>query len=153
MILKYKSSKKIQSQSDFHSDSKRIISNLKMLLKDLDARTESDENKIVFKQVLSFLQSRNNGPGTLIPLLDGEIQLRGSETEKIKLVWEIKLDTLFFFTMLLGVIAAFVSFLFLDTQWIDSIIAGVLTWIAVFIGWRQYIIFQIGDLIKTSCLM
>jgi hypothetical protein len=153
MILKYKSSKKIQSQSDFKSDSKRIISNLKMLLNDLDARTESDENKIVFKQSLTFLQSRDDGPGTLIPLLDGEIQLRGSEIDKIKLVWEIKLDTLFFFTLSLGVIAGFVSFLFLDTQWIDSIIAGVLTWIAVFIGWRQYIIFQIGDLIKTSCLM
>jgi len=153
MILKYKSSNKIQSQSDFQSDSKRILSNLKMLLKDLDARTESDENKIVFKQVLNFLQSRDDGPGTLIPLLDGEIQLSRSETEKIKLVWVIKLDTLFFFTLFLGVIAGFVSSLFLDTQWIDSIIAGVLTWIAVFIGWRQYIIFQIGDVIKTSCLM
>jgi len=153
MILKYKSSNKIQSQSDFQSDSKRILSNLKMLLKDLDARTESDENKIVFKQVLNFLQSRDDGPGTLIPLLDGEIQLSRSETEKIKLVWVIKLDTLFFFTLFLGVIAGFVSSLFLDTEWIDSIIAGVLTWIAVFIGWRQYIIFQIGDVIKTSCLM
>ena len=153
MILKYKSSNKIQSQSDFKTDLKRIISNLKMLLHELDARTESDENKIVFKQVFAILQSRDDGPGTLIPLLDGEIQLRGSEVDKIKLVWEIKLDTLLFFTLLLGVIAACVSFLFLDTGWIDSMIAGVLAWVALFIGWRQYIIFQIGDLIKTSCLM
>lgn len=153
MILKYKSSKQIQSQSDFNTDSKRIISNLKMLLLDLDARTESDDNKIVFKQVLSVLQSRDDGPGTLMPLLDGEIQLQGSELNKIKLLWEINLGNLLFFTLVLGMIATCFSFLFLDAQWIDSIIAGTLAWIAVFIGWRQYIIFQIKDLIKTSCLM
>ena len=154
MILKYKSSKTIQNQSDFKTDSARIISNLKILLHELDTKTEVFGNKIVFGQMLKdHVSGAGSGPGTIMPLREGEIQLFMAETDKTKVVWEIKLNSLLFFTFLLGAIAGVLSYAFLDTKLIGSIIILFAAWVSSFLIWRQYAIFEMNDLIQTSTLM
>lgn len=154
MILKYKSSETIQNQSDFKTDSARIISNLNILLHELDTKTEAFGNKIVFGQMLSdHISGGGPGPGKIMPLREGEIQLFWAEADKTKVVWEIKLNSLLFFTFLLGAIAGALSYLFLDTKLVGSIIILLVAWISAFLIWRQYAIFEMNDLIKTSTLM
>ena len=154
MILKYKSSKTIQNQSDFKTDSDRIISNLKILLHELDIKTEVFGNKIVFGQMLrAHVSGAGPGRSRIMPLREGEIQLFWAEADKTKVVWEIKLNSLLFFTFLLGAIAGGLSFLFLDTKLIGSLVILLAAWTSAFLIWRQYAIFEMNDLIQTSTLM
>lgn len=146
MIFKYKSSKTIQTQSDFKTDSTRILTNLKMLLHEMDARTEVAGNKINYREVL-----RRIGVG--FPLKEGEIRLFWSEMDKIKIEWDTKLDSILFFTFLLGIIAGCLSGFFLNTMLVGSIIIGAAAWTFLFILWSQWVILEINDLIETSCNM
>ena len=153
MFIKYRNSKKIQCRSDFKVDTVRIISNMKTLLHEMDARTEVEENKISYKQILRDERGKSEKGNTLLPLLEGEIRLNWSDMNKIRLEWEIKLDSLLFFTFLLGVISGFLSYKFLDIILIDSIIVSLAAWPFLFIIGRKWIILQIEDLIETSCIM
>jgi len=76
-----------------------------------------------------------------------------AELDKIKIEWEVKLDALLFFTFLLGMIAGCLSYFFLNTMLVGSIIIGAAAWPFLFIIWRQWIVLEINDLINTSCIM
>lgn len=117
-----------------------------MLLHEMDARTEVAGNKINYREVL-----RHMGIG--FPLKEGEIRLFWSEMDKIKIEWDIKLDTILFFTFLLGIIAGCLSGFFLNTMVVGSIIIGAAAWTFLFILWSQWVILEINDLIETSCNM
>ena len=146
MLIKYRNSTKIQCRSDFKVDSARIISNMKTLLHEMDARTEVEGNKISYSQF-------NKAGKRIFIFHEGEIRLHWSDMNKIRLEWEIKLNSLLFFTFLLSVIAGFLSWGFLNTNLIGSVGVGAATWVFVFILWRQWIVLQMDDLIETSCIM
>ncbi len=150
MLLTYKSSETIQSQPDFKADSTRILTNLKILFHEMDVRTEVVGNKIKYKGILRDGQS---GDRTIFPLKEGEIRLFWSEMDKIKIEWEIKFNALLFYTFLLGLIAGCLSWFFINTMLVGSIIIGVAAWPFLFIILRQWIVLEINDLIETSCTM
>jgi len=153
MLLTYKSSETIQSQPDFKADSTRILENLKTLLNGVDVRTEIQGNKIIFNRINRLLQTPNEQPVTIMPLRQGEIQLIRIEKDHIKVEWEIKLDSLLFVTFIIGAIAGFLSYVFLDTMLIGSTVITAAAWLSAFLAWRQYTIFEMRDLIQTSCLI
>ncbi|HEY3390882.1 MAG TPA: hypothetical protein VGK38_14990 [Prolixibacteraceae bacterium] len=153
MLTKYKSSKTIQTSFGFEADSARIISNLKMLLQELDSRTEVVGNKIKYNQNFGDSPGKSAQGNTILPLQKGEIRLSWLDVDKIKLEWIIMLDSILWMTLLFGVIAGSLSFMFLDAKLVASVIIGAAAWFSVFIVWRQYTIVQMKDLIKTSCLM
>ena len=153
MLLTYKLSETIQSQPDFKTDSTRILNNLKTLLNDVDVRTEIVGNKLTFNKINRLLENYRDQPVTIMPLRQGEILLTRFEKDQIKVEWEIKLDSLLFITFLIGAIAGFLSYLLLDTMLIGSIVITAATWLAAFLAWRQYTIFEMKDLIQTSYLM
>jgi len=153
MLLTYKSSQTIQSQPDFKTDSTRILNNLKTLLNDVDVRTEIVGNKLTFNKINRLLQTPNEHPVTIMPLRQGEIHLTRFEKDQIKVEWEIKLDSLLFITFIIGAIAGFLSYLLLDTMLIGSIVITAAAWLSAFLAWRQYTIFEMRDLIQTSCFM
>jgi len=153
MILKYKNTKTIDGRTYFKADSTRILANLKLLLSEMDVRTDVIGNKIKYKEILRDLGSGDGKPRTLFPLKEGEIRLFWAELDKIKIEWEVKLDALLFFTFLLGMIAGCLSYFFLNTMLVGSIIIGAAAWPFLFIIWRQWIVLEINDLINTSCIM
>lgn len=153
MLLTYKSTQTIQSQPDFKTDSTRILNNLKTLLNDVDVRTEIAGNKLTFNKINRLLQTPNEQPLTIMPLRQGEILLTRFEKGQIKVEWEIKLDSLLLVTFIIGAIAGFLSYVFLDTMLIGSIVITAAAWLSAFLAWRQYTIFEMRDLIQTSCLM
>ena len=146
MLIKYRNSTKIQCRSDFKVDSVRIISNMRTLLHEMNARTEVEGNKISYGPV-------NIGGKRHFLFHEGEIRLHWSDMNKIRLEWEIRLNSLFYFTFLLSVIAGFLSWKFLDTNLIGSVGVGATSWVFVFILWRQWIILEMEDLFETSCNM
>lgn len=145
MILRYKNTKTIDGRTYFKDDSTRILTNLRFLLHEMDVRTEVVGNKIKYKEIFR--------PRTFFPLKEGEIRLFWSEMDKIKIEWEIKLNTLLFFTFLLGLIAGCLCWFFLNTMLLGSIIIGAAVWPFLFIIWGQWIILEINDLVETSCTM
>lgn len=153
MFLKYKSSKTIHTKVNFEIVSTRIISNLRIMLNQLDACTEVEGNTIRFKCLLrNYTSTGENRVKSIKFLREGEIRLIQTDINKIKLEWEVKLDSIGFLAILIGLIVGSFSNYSLHIELIKAVIAGLVICSSIFLVGRYFIIAQMEDLIKLSCL-
>gem|GEM_PF-678313 len=152
MFLKYKSSKTIRTRSGFDIVSARIISNLKILLNQMDASTEVDGNTIRFKRLLRrYIPTGENRMKSIKILREGKIQLIKLDESKIKLEWEVKLDSLAFISIMFGVLIGIMLNFALHANPVTVVFFVVLFLISTFVVGRHLIIVQMEDLIETIC--
>jgi len=152
MILKYKSSKTIHTKVGFDIVSTRIISNLKIMLNQLDACTEVEGNTIRFKCLLrNYTPTSENRVKSIKFLREGEIRLIQTDGNKIKLEWEVKLDSIGFLAMLIGMTISFFSYFSLHIELIKAVITGLVICSSIFLVGRYFIIAQMEELIGRSC--
>lgn len=110
-MLKYSNSiLLIEKNPEFQTDSfkTKILAKLKAI----ECRTEMQENVIHFRRIVKILPRTEPGKTDVFKLLkEGNIEINEVDNHKIIISWTIKLDTLLFFSVVVGlIIGLFIGF-------------------------------------------
>nr|WP_319511012.1 hypothetical protein [uncultured Draconibacterium sp.] len=149
-LLKYSNTeeKAIHVNSDVYIDS--FKKKIQETLKNFDARSEIQNDTIKFKRIVRITtHSGQNKIEAMKIVREGLIGIERIDSKKIKIFWEVKLDSLLFLSisigLLIGAIAGFVS-----SMIIISLIIGLLfSAIMYFIG-CSIVKSTIDDIVATS---
>lgn len=149
-LLKYSNTeeKTIHVNSDVYIDS--FKKKIQETLKNFDARSEIQNDTIKFKRIVRITtHSGQNKIDAMKIVREGLIGIERIDSKKIKIFWEVKLDSLLFLSisigLLIGAIAGFVS-----SMIIISLIIGLLfSAIMYFIG-CSIVKSTIDDIVATS---
>ncbi|OFX22186.1 MAG: hypothetical protein A2033_14525 [Bacteroidetes bacterium GWA2_31_9] len=131
MPLKYKGTKIIYTRLSLDEYSNLLIPILKRALNDINARTEIVGSKIIFNRIID--SGKKTGYEGFKIIRAGEINLTQIEENKIRIAWEVNLNTLIFLSVLLGFIAG-LYFKTINNVRLDSaIIIGFSAWVIFFL--------------------
>ncbi|MDX9697390.1 MAG: hypothetical protein RBT49_16490 [Bacteroidales bacterium] len=125
---------KINVNPDLYIDSfrKRVQEQLRII----EARSEiHNNNTILFKGIVRYIAL--SGKRTLRILREGSIRIEKHGSNRIKIIWEIKTDSLLFMSVVSGLVAG-LMFGFAGSTIILSIIFGLVSFSIVFFvgyGW------------------
>lgn len=119
-------------------------------LKTIECRTEMQGNVIQFKRIVRDLPLSGQGKSEVLKLLrEGCIEIEKIDSERIKIVWEVKLETLLFFSFWAGLLAG-LGFGFVYSSILIFIIIGVFSPLIPYCIGYFLIKNQIDDIIFNS---
>jgi len=157
-LLKYSNSieKKIHLNSDIYIESfqKKIQGKLSYF----ETRSEIQNDTIKFKRILRILalSGKNKIDGMRI-LREGEIRIEKIDSNRIRISWEVQLDTIIFLSLtiglLIGLLVGFVSSMSgisLITGILFAIIIALLFSISIYFIGCSFIKSKIDELVETS---
>jgi len=149
-LLKYSCiyEKKINGNPDLYIESfkKKIQSQLRII----EARSEILNNTIIFKRIVrNTTHSGMNKIEAMKILREGLIQIEKVAPNKIKISWEIKLDSLLFVTILVGLAVGLIA-RFSDSTIAISIVYGLIFSVAVYFVGYTFIKTKIDRIIESS---
>jgi len=157
-LLKYSNSieKKIHVNSDIYIESfqKKIQGKLSYF----ETRSEIQNDTIKFKRILRILalSGKNKIDGMRI-LREGEIRIEKIDSNRIRISWEVQLDTIIFLSLtiglLIGLLVGFVSSMSgisLITGILFAIIIALLFSISIYFIGCSFIKSKIDELVETS---
>ena len=149
-LLKYSNTieKKIHGNSDLYI--KSFIKKVQGKLRELEAKSVLNNDTIQFERIVrNTTHSGQNKIEALKILREGFVRIEKNGSHKIKIFWEVKLDTLLFLSVMVGLIIGLVTG-FAGSGIALSIITGLLfSIIAYFIGYSVVKI-RIDQIVETS---
>lgn len=109
-------------------------------------RTAIENNSISFKRVIHYNMGERDG---LNILREGVIKLEQVDSMKVRIEWEVKLDTILFLSVFVGLIVGLITGL-VSSMIVAAIISGLLfSIIGYFIG-CSFIEEQINEIVETT---
>lgn len=135
-LLKYSNAieKKIHGNSDKYI--KSFMKKVQEKLQELDAKSELNNGTIQFERIVrNTTHSGQNKIEALKILREGFVRIEENGAHKIQILWEVKLDTLLFLSIMVGLIVGLIVG-FTDSGIVLSIITGLLfSIITYFVGY------------------
>ena len=153
-LLKYSSTieKKIHGNSDLYIDS--LMKKIQGKLRNIEAQSETTNDTIIFKRIVrSTTHSGENQREAMKILRDGRIRIRKINSNKIEIFWEVKLDTLLFLSITIGLVLGIVLGLFVESgvlMIISSIIIGLFFSTITYLFGLNSILTTINEILETS---
>jgi len=149
-LFKYSNTaeKTIHVNSDLYIQS--FKKNIQGKLRILEAQSETQNDTILFKRVMrSTTHSGQNKIEALKILREGLIGIERIDSKRIRIFWEVKLDSLLFLSIVIGFIIGLIAG-FASSKIIISMIIGLLfSTISYFIG-CAVIKSKIDEMVKKS---
>ena len=149
-LLKYSNTeeKTIHVNSDLYIDS--FKKKIQETLRNFEAQSEIQNDTIKFKRIVrNTTHSGQNKIEAMKILREGLIRIEKVDSKKIRIFWEVKLDSLLFLSistgLVIGLIAGFASSMII----ISMIIGLLFSTIAYFIG-GSIVKSKIDEIIATS---
>lgn len=108
-------------------------------------RTAIENDSISFKRIIHYNEGKRDG---LKILREGAIKLEKVDSMKVRIEWEVKLDTILLLSVFVGLIVGLITGL-VSSMIVAAIISGLLfSIIGYFIG-CSFIEEQISEIVKT----
>ena len=124
-MLKYSNNIVILVEKDPDSFVDSFKTKVQLKLKTIECRTEIQGNSILFQRIVRYLPSSGQGNNEVLKLLrEGSIEIEKIDSGKIKIKWEVKLETLLFISFMAGLVAG-LGFGFVNSSIPVFIIAGI----------------------------
>lgn len=147
-MIKYSNEIVLTNEKGFNLDS--FKTNVLSKLKAIDCRVQIQRNSIYFQRIVRYFPSSEPGKNEILKLLrEGNIETENIGPGKIRIKWEIKLETLVFISVLIGLLAGF-GFGFINSSILIFIIFGIIFSLIPFLIGYFLIRTQIDDIIFTS---
>jgi hypothetical protein len=149
-LLKYSNTieKKIHGNSDLYI--KSFMKKVQEKLQELDAKSVLNNGTIQFERIVrNTTHSGQNKIEALKILREGFVQIEKNGSHKIQIFWEVKLDTVLFLSIMVGLIIGLIAG-FTDSGIVLSIITGLLFSILVYLIGYSVIKIRIDRIIETS---
>lgn len=133
MISSLEKEIKVEIQESYGVDSKKIFSKLESILRGLDLKSSIESDKIKFKKVYkSTTDAKENKNEAMKVLRRGEINLSHYPNNKIMIAYKVNLDALKTMSVLMGILIGFFMRLMVESNFLISIFAGLITLAAVY---------------------
>ena len=140
--------KRVQGNADLYIES--FIKKIQEKLKELEAKSEVKNDTIKFKRIVrNTTDSGENKREALKILREGFVRIEKNGSHKIQIFWEVKLDTLLFLSIMVGLIIALIVG-FTGSGIVLSIITGLLFSIIVYFIGCSVIKIKIDRIVETS---
>jgi hypothetical protein len=134
-LLKYSNSieKTIHENSDLYIDS--FMKKIQGTLRTFDTRSEIQNDSIKFKRIVKSLalSGKNKIEGMKL-VREGLIKIERINSKRIRIFWEVKLDTLLFISILIGLVIGLISGFASSLIAFSTIIGLLFSSITYFIG-------------------
>lgn len=149
-LLKYSNTteKKIHGNSDMYI--KSFLKKVQEKLLELETKSVLNNNSIQFERIVrNTTHSGQNKIEASKILRKGFIQIEKNGSHKIQILWEVKLDTLLFLSIMAGLIIGLLTG-FTGSGIVVSIITGLLFSIIVYFIGYAVIKIKIDRIVETS---
>ena len=149
-LLKYSNTeeKTIHVNSDLYIDS--FKKKIQETLRNFEAKSEIQNDTIKFKRIVrNTTHSGQNKIEAMKILREGLIRIERIDSKKIRIFWEVKLDSLLFLSISIGIVIGLIAG-FASSMIIISMIIGLLfSTIMYFIG-SSIVKSEIDEIVATS---
>ena len=127
-------------------------------LRDFEAQTEIHKDMISFKRIVrSTTDSGKNKIEAMKILREGEIRIEKIDLNRIRISWEVRLDTIIFLSVTIGFVIALLVVFASSTSGISlipgiliALIIGLLFSISIYFIGCSFIKSKIDELVETS---
>lgn len=134
-LLKYSNSveKTIHVNSDLYIDS--FMKKIQVSFRNFETRSEIQNDTIKFKRIVRILalSGKNKIEGVKL-VREGLIRIERINSKRIRIFWEVKLDSLLFISFLIGLVIGLISGLASSLIIFSTIIGFLFSTITYFIG-------------------
>lgn len=149
-LLKYSNieEKTIQVNSDLYIDS--FKKKIQETLKNFEAQSEIQNDTIKFKRIVrNTTHSGQNKIEAMKILREGLIGIERIDSKKIRIFWEVKLDSLLFLSISIGLVIGLIAG-FASSMIIISMIIGLLFSIIIYFIGCSIVKSKIDEIVATS---
>lgn len=136
---------KINVTPDSYIDSfrKKVQEQLRII----EARSEIQNDTILFKGIVRYIAL--SGKRTLRMIKEGSIRIEKHDPNRIKIIWEVKTDSLIFMSAISGLVTG-LMFGFTGSLMIISIVCGLVSSVIVFFVGYGLIGIEIEKIMEAS---